>query len=81
MHFIAILARRVREAGASSNNVSREAKLLGIAYDEYIEEGNTAVPSDNFDEYRLCTRKKSVPVTGPRGNGRPVESEIKAEDS
>jgi hypothetical protein len=44
--------------------------LLGIAYDEYIEEGNSAVPSDNFGGYKLRIRKNGgpwfqVPIPGP----------------
>ena len=46
------------------------ASLLGIAYDEYIEEGNTTAPSDNFGGYRLRIKKDgggwfNVPVPGP----------------
>jgi hypothetical protein len=48
------------------------AKLLGIAFDEYIEEGNSTPPSDNFDEYRLWIRKDggpwfTIPIPGPIG--------------
>jgi hypothetical protein len=46
------------------------ASLLGIAFDEYIEEGNGAVPSDNFGGYTVSIRKDggpwfSLPVPGP----------------
>jgi hypothetical protein len=40
------------------------ADLLGIAYDEYIEEGNTANPSDNFGGYRLWIKKDGAPNPG-----------------
>ena len=33
------------------------ANLLGIAYDEYIEEGVSSPPSDNFDGYQLWILK------------------------
>ena len=51
-------------------NVTWLADLLGIAYDEYIEEGNFSVPSDNFDNYKLWIRKDSgpyypIPIPGP----------------
>jgi hypothetical protein len=50
------------------------ANLLGIAYDEYIEEGNAAPPSDNFDAYQLWIKKDgggwfSLPIPGPIGPG------------
>jgi hypothetical protein len=48
--------------------------LLGIAYDEYILEGNTSAPSDNFGGYRLWIKKdgapnpgQPVPIPGPGG--------------
>ena len=46
------------------------AQLHGIAYDEYIEEGNFAAPSDNFDGYQLWIKKDGgpwfpMPVPGP----------------
>jgi hypothetical protein len=46
------------------------ASLLGIAYDEYIEEGNAANPSDNFGGYRLNIKKDGgpwfhLPIPGP----------------
>lgn len=40
------------------------ADLLGVAYDEYIEEGNPAVPSDNFGGYRLWIKKDGAPDPG-----------------
>jgi hypothetical protein len=40
------------------------ADLLGIAYDEYIEEGNLVVPSDNFGGYRLWIKKDGAPDPG-----------------
>ena len=48
------------------------ANLLGIAYDEYIEEGNFASPSDNFEGYQLWIRKDggawfNIPIPGPGG--------------
>ena len=46
------------------------AQLHGIAYDEYIEEGNFASPSDNFDGYQLWIKKDGgpwfpIPIPGP----------------
>lgn len=46
------------------------AQLHGLAYDEYIEEGNFAAPSDNFDGYQLWIKKDGgpwfpIPVPGP----------------
>jgi hypothetical protein len=48
--------------------------LLGIAYDEYILEGNTSAPSDNFGGYSLWIKKdgapnpgQPVPIPGPGG--------------
>ena len=46
------------------------ASLLGIAYDEYIEEGNTTRPSDNFGGFRLRIKKDgggwfNLPIPGP----------------
>ncbi len=48
------------------------APLWGIAYDEYIEEGNFAPPSDNFGGYSLQIWKDggsahSIPIPGPGG--------------
>jgi hypothetical protein len=40
------------------------ADLLGIAYDEYIEEGNAAVPSDNFGGFSLWIKKDGAPDPG-----------------
>jgi hypothetical protein len=44
------------------------AVLLGIAYDEYIDETDLAYPSDNFDYYNLSITRQggpsySVPIT------------------
>ena len=36
--------------------------LLGIAYDEYIDETDLSYPSDNFDFYRLNITKQGGPV-------------------
>ncbi len=49
------------------------APLLGIAYDEYILEGNTTAPSDNFGGYSLEIYKAggswhSIPIPGPAGH-------------
>jgi hypothetical protein len=56
--------------GGADCKVAWPAKLLGIAYDEYIEEGNLAVPSDNFGGYQLWIRKDggpwfNLPIPGP----------------
>jgi hypothetical protein len=40
------------------------ADLLGIAYDEYIEETNLSVPSDNFGGYSLWIKKDGAPDPG-----------------
>lgn len=40
------------------------ADLLGIAYDEYIEEFNFAIPSDNFGGYSLWIKKDGAPDPG-----------------
>ncbi|RLB77929.1 MAG: hypothetical protein DRH06_02800 [Deltaproteobacteria bacterium] len=60
-------------AGASCKR-SWDARLLGIAYDDYIEEGNNTVPSDNFGGYRLYVKKdgasnpgEPIPIPGPAG--------------
>jgi hypothetical protein len=55
-------------------SVPWEANLMGIAYDEYIEEGNTTEPSDNFDYYTLQIKKDGssyhdIPILGPGGPG------------
>ena len=52
------------------------AQLHGIAYDEYIEEGNIAFPSDNFDGYQLWIKKDGNPwfpitIPGPIAPGSP----------
>lgn len=52
------------------------AQLHGIAYDEYIEEGNFAPPSDNFDGYQLWIKKDGGPwfpitIPGPVAPGSP----------
>jgi hypothetical protein len=44
--------------------------LLGIAYDEYIDETDFTYPSDNFDWYSLSITKQggpsmSIPIIGP----------------
>jgi hypothetical protein len=36
-------------------------QLMGIAYDQYIEEGNSSVPSDNFGGYTLRIKKEGGP--------------------
>lgn len=46
------------------------AALEGIAYDEYIEEGNFSAPSDNFGGYSISILKAGggwhpVPIPGP----------------
>ncbi len=63
------------------------ADLLGIAYDEYIEEGNFSIPSDNFDNFRLWIKKDSgpyfsIPIPGPGGPpwGPPYESSTRVGD-
>jgi len=60
-------------AGASCGR-PWEAQLLGIAYDDYIEEGNAAPPSDNFGGYELHVKKdgapnpgEPIPIPGPTG--------------
>jgi hypothetical protein len=59
-------------AGNGDCSVAWPASLLGVAYDEYIEEGNAAAPSDNFGGYRLRIKKDGglwfdIPVPGPGG--------------
>ncbi len=51
-------------------------QILGIAYDEYIEEGNTTRPSDNFGGFSLWIKKDGapdpgvpLPIPGPAGGG------------
>jgi hypothetical protein len=49
-------------------NVAWPVNLLGIAYDEYINEFDTSYPSDNFDFYSLSITKQTgevlnVPIT------------------
>ena len=63
-------------------SVAWPGDLLGIAYDEYIEEGNTAIPSDNYamvggvvqGGYAMWIKKDgapnpgvSIPIPGPGG--------------
>jgi hypothetical protein len=50
------------------------ANLLGVAFDELIEEGNFAPPSDNFGGYSLWIKKDGtpdpgvpIPIPGPGG--------------
>lgn len=45
-------------------SVAWPADLLGIAYDEYILEGNAASPSDNFGGYQLWIKKDGAPNPG-----------------
>jgi len=40
------------------------ATIWGIAYDEYIEEGNPAIPSNNFGGYHLWIKKDGTPDPG-----------------
>lgn len=52
------------------------AQLHGIAYDEYIEEGNLAPPSDNYAGYQLWIKKDGGPwfpitIPGPVAPGSP----------
>jgi hypothetical protein len=57
--------------GASPNcSVAWPATLWGVAYDEYIIEGNSSHPSDNFGGYSLQIMKNSggwhsLPIPGP----------------
>jgi hypothetical protein len=58
--------------GVGDCTVAWPAPLLGIAYDEFIEEGNAVPPSDNFGGYSLEIRKDgggwhSIPIPGPSG--------------
>lgn len=43
-------------------NVPWPASLLGIAYDEYIDETDLAYPSDNFDYYVLSITRQGGPT-------------------
>jgi len=43
-------------------NIPWPASLLGIAYDEYIDETNLAYPSDNFDYYSLWITRQGGPT-------------------
>ena len=45
-------------------NVPWPADLLGIAYDEYISEGDLSIPSDNFGGYELWIKKDGAPDPG-----------------
>jgi hypothetical protein len=47
-----------------SCRVPWDVELLGIAYDDYIEEGNATMPSDNFGGYRLYVKKDGAPNPG-----------------
>jgi hypothetical protein len=40
------------------------ANLLGVAYDELIEEGNFTAPSNNFGGYSLWIKKDGAPDPG-----------------
>ncbi len=56
--------------GGGDCSVPWPAPLEGIAYDEYIEEGNFSQPSDNFGGYSVQIMKAgggwhNVPVPGP----------------
>ncbi len=58
--------------GGGDCAVAWPAALVGIAYDEYIEEGNLARPSDNFGGYLIRIKKDGgpwfdVPLPGPGG--------------
>lgn len=57
-------------AGNTDCSNAWSAPLMGIAYDEYIEEGNFTRPSDNFGGYTLQIKKDggswhSIPIPGP----------------
>ena len=41
-----------------------KANLLGVAYDEFIEEGNPATPSNNFGGFSLWIKKDGMPDPG-----------------
>jgi hypothetical protein len=56
--------------GAGDCSVAWPAPLEGVAYDEYIEEGNFSAPSDNFGGYSLEIMKAgggwhSLTIPGP----------------
>jgi hypothetical protein len=59
-------------AAGADCSVPWPGDLLGIAYDEYIEEGNTAIPSDNYamvggvvqGGYALWIKKDGAPNPG-----------------
>jgi hypothetical protein len=56
--------------GSADCTVAWPAPLEGVAYDEYIEEGNFSQPSDNFGGYSLQILKAgggwhNLPIPGP----------------
>ena len=56
--------------GNGDCTVAWPAQLHGIAFDELIEEGNFAPPSDNYDGYQLWIKKDGgawfqIPIPGP----------------
>jgi hypothetical protein len=56
--------------GSADCTVAWPAPLKGVAYDEYIEEGNLSQPSDNFGGYSLDIWKTGgsshqLPIPGP----------------
>jgi hypothetical protein len=60
----------VFSGGSANCAVPWPAPLEGIAYDEYIEEGNFSVPSDNYGGYALSIQKAGgsahpIPIPGP----------------
>jgi hypothetical protein len=57
-------------AGSANCSVAWPAQIWGIAFDEYIEEGNFSIPSNNFGGYSLQIMKNggswhSLPIPGP----------------
>jgi hypothetical protein len=61
-------------AQSADCSVPWPADLLGLAYDEYIIEGDASIPSDNFGGYELWIKKDGapdpgvpLPVPGPGG--------------